>query len=119
MERVKKGEKYWFIYYSTGYGDNGISVEWDYETSQWIDNMKWAEGNYFHTKEDAESMARKLRAALNGADVIEWPSEEDKFDSIDRIYQQKGYAEGEYCHEQSFSWGFQEGVDWLKSKITK
>lgn len=27
------------------------------------------------------------------------------------------YSTGEYCHEQSFKWGFQEGVDWHKSRL--
>lgn len=25
------------------------------------------------------------------------------------------YSTGEYCHEQSFLWGFQEGVDYMES----
>ena len=27
------------------------------------------------------------------------------------------YSTGEYCHEQSFKWGFQEGIDWLKGRL--
>ena len=27
----------------------------------------------------------------------------------------KNYSTGEYCHEQSFLWGFQEGVDYMES----
>ena len=28
----------------------------------------------------------------------------------------KNYSTGEYCHEQSFLWGFQEGVEFMKSE---
>lgn len=28
----------------------------------------------------------------------------------DKVYQ-KDYSTGEYCHEQSFKWGFQEGYE--------
>ena len=27
------------------------------------------------------------------------------------------YSHGEYCHEQSFKWGFQEGVDYCEFEI--
>ena len=70
------------------------------------------------TKE-AESMARKLRAVLKGADVIEIPPYEKEVIASEEIYRQKDYDKGDYCHEQSFLWGFQKGVDWLKSKIVK
>lgn len=44
---------------------------------------------------------------------IEWVNTID--DACDKRYSEE-YAEGEYCHEQSFKWGFQEGVDWLEKK---
>lgn len=28
----------------------------------------------------------------------------------------KNYSTGEYCHEQSFLWGFQEGVEYMESE---
>lgn len=31
-------------------------------------------------------------------------------DKSDEVYQ-KDYSTGEYCHEQSFKWGFQEGYE--------
>lgn len=68
-ERVSKGEKYWYISLVTGYGKNGISVDWDYDEYSMLENLKYAEGNYFVTQEEAESTARKLRAVLNGAAV--------------------------------------------------
>lgn len=45
---------------------------------------------------------------------IEWVNTID--DACDKRYSEE-YAEGEYCHEQSFKWGFQEGVDWLEKQV--
>ena len=42
---------------------------------------------------------------------LEWVNTID--DACDKRYSEE-YAHGEYCHEQSFKWGFQEGVDWLE-----
>ena len=42
---------------------------------------------------------------------IEWDNTID--DACNHRYAEE-YAHGEYCHEQSFKWGFQEGVDWLE-----
>lgn len=36
-------------------------------------------------------------------------------DACDKRYSEE-YANGEYCHEQSFKWGFQEGVEWLEKQ---
>ena len=36
-------------------------------------------------------------------------------DACDKRYSEE-YARGEYCHEQSFKWGFQEGVEWLEKQ---
>ena len=38
---------------------------------------------------------------------------EKAFYAADETYHNGIYDTGEYCHEQSFKWGFQEGVDWL------
>lgn len=47
---------------------------------------------------------------------IEWVNTID--DACDKRYSEE-YAHGEYCHEQSFKWGFQEGVDWLEKQGKK
>ena len=47
---------------------------------------------------------------------LEWVNTID--DACDKQYS-KEYANGEYCHEQSFKWGFQEGVDWLEKQDEK
>ena len=44
---------------------------------------------------------------------IEWVNIID--DACYKRYSEE-YAHGEYCHEQSFKWGFQEGVDWLEKQ---
>lgn len=44
---------------------------------------------------------------------IEWEDTID--DACDKIYS-TDYNHGEYCHEQSFKWGFQEGVEWLEKQ---
>ena len=44
---------------------------------------------------------------------LEWVNTID--DACDKRYSEE-YAHGEYCHEQSFKWGFQEGVDWLEKQ---
>jgi ribosome assembly protein YihI (activator of Der GTPase) len=36
-------------------------------------------------------------------------------DACNKRYSEE-YSKGEYCHEQSFKWGFQEGVDWLEKQ---
>lgn len=44
---------------------------------------------------------------------LEWLNTID--DACDKRYAEE-YAHGEYCHEQSFKWGFQEGIDWLEKQ---
>lgn len=44
---------------------------------------------------------------------LEWVNTID--DACDKRYSEE-YAQGEYCHKQSFKWGFQEGVDWLEKQ---
>lgn len=75
-----------------------------------LDAYRFAYGNYFNTEEEAESMAEKISKVLNGADVIEMPSEEEiKQASYDCT---NGYDDDQIP-------GFKEGVEWLKSKIVK
>lgn len=38
---------------------------------------------------------------------------EAMYDESERIYNEE-YSTGEFCHEQSFKWGFQEGFDFAK-----
>ena len=73
--RVPKGEKYWYIASSFFAGDFYVTYGVDFYED--IQDGRFALGNYFHTKEEAEAMARKLRAVLNGAEVIEKPVEKE------------------------------------------
>ena len=38
---------------------------------------------------------------------------EAMYNESERIYNEE-YLTGEYCHEQSFKWGFQEGFEYAK-----
>lgn len=31
----------------------------------------------------------------------------------------KNYSKGEYCHQQSFAWGFQEGCEFTEKEVEK
>ena len=41
---------------------------------------------------------------------------ETMYNESERIYNEE-YSTGEYCHEQSFKWGFQEGFDFAMKLI--
>ena len=41
---------------------------------------------------------------------------ETMYNESERIYNEE-YSTGEYCHEQSFKWGFQEGFDFAMRLI--
>lgn len=115
--RVKKGKKYWYVSFFSIYGENGICADWDYENFATPDNTKWAEGNYFHTQEEAELMAKKIRKVLNGADVIEMPSEEETTKHVHRVLIEDYLS----CDRgrATFSEGCIKCYEWLKSKIVK
>ena len=49
----------------------------------------------------------QIRTGIEWVDVID--------DACDKRHSEE-YAEGEYCHEQSFKLGFQEGVAWLENQ---
>ncbi len=97
-QRVPKGEMYFYI-------NEGCHVSDWKDTGGSFSAMRLLLGNYFHTKEEAESMARKLRAVLKGADVIEMPSEEEI----------RKYTDN-YTRYPVTS---RKAIDWLKSKIVK
>lgn len=41
---------------------------------------------------------------------------ETMYNESERIYNEE-YSTGEYCHEQSFKWGFQEGFQFSNKKM--
>lgn len=82
MERVKKGEIYWYITVT-------LNVWSRCEDRDTFSEELVKTNNYFYTKEEAEAMANKLRAVFKGAEVFEMPSEEDMFNEefkTKRIY---------------------------------
>lgn len=88
------------------------------------DNVRFDIGNYFIVKEEALSMARKLRAVLAGADVIEMPSEvEMSQQAVDIAWKRQDdyyYKNGEsvFCYGECYD-SASDMYYWLKSKIIK
>lgn len=116
MERVKKGE----IYYYVG---NSLSITPCVDTGDIPDDCRFDCGNYFHPKEQAEAMARKLRAVINGAEAIEMPSEEEIQNKAsemcciwgcDRSCEDKHFCGLAFPRERSIKM-----AEWIKSKIVK
>lgn len=66
---MPKGKYYWWIRIY-----EGIDVCADMDWRRKFSTKNYSDGNYFYTKEEAESIANKLRAVLKGADVIEMPN---------------------------------------------
>lgn len=111
MKRVKKGEKYWFIY-------DRFEVSFSIEDNSPISNKHFETNNYFHTKEEAEAMAKKIRKVLNGAEVIKMPSEEDVYNKefkTNPYFFGKDGADVVCAHQE----GFNHCFEWFKSKIVK
>lgn len=123
MERVENVGKYYFI-------NNLFEVESDYDCRFDTDNIRFDTDNYFTIEEQAEDMARKIRAVLKGADVIEMPSEDEilkaarertERHSIAEVELHKGLGKlyGYSRIENAETVSFKAGVEYLKSKIIK
>lgn len=119
--RVSKGEKYWYIVSDFFAGDFYTTRGVDFYED--IQDGRFAMGNYFRTKEEAESMAKKLRAVLNGAEVIEMPSEYDIDDVANNLDSEPCclHEIKEECITKNHAYmaGFLYGVKWIISKIVK
>lgn len=111
MERVKKGEKYWSLVYTSRDGFVALCYA---DTDIEGDILDFERGNYFADRESAEKMARKLSAVLKGADVIEMPSEEE----IRKHYAEMMINNPDY-HLRTSADVHINVVDWFKSKIVK
>lgn len=120
-KRAKKGDRYWFIFCTKG---SGFVVNCKIEEGSSDDNVRFDIGNYFIVKEEALSMARKLRAVLAGADVIEMPSEvEMSQQAVDIAWKRQDdyyYKNGEsvFCYGECYD-SASDMYYWLKSKIIK
>lgn len=79
--RARFGEKYWYVVEYAGDFTTASAIDY-YEH---YDDDLFESGNYFLTEEEAESMARKLRAVLAGAEVIKMPSGEEIKERLDMI----------------------------------
>lgn len=100
--RVPYGESYWWI--NSVYA---VCEDKDWNTS--TVKASYKAGNYYKTKEEAEAMARKLRAVLKGAEVIEMPSEEE----LKEIPIKK--VEGDAYIDAYFT-GVMDILDWIKHR---
>lgn len=117
MERVKKGEKYWYIY-------DRFETSFSIEDNSPISNKHFETKNYFTTKEQAEAMAAKIRAVLKGADVIEMPSEEEIEDAMKESITESILSVAPYGGFTSratdlLECAWMKSIEWLKSKIVK
>ena len=109
--RVPEGEKYWYILLTY----EGVEVNYKSESLSCFDKERFHNDNYFATKESAETTARKLRAVLKGADVIEMPSEEEiEKEAVSIAMNICGDDYWRDCEE-----AVHKATDWLKSKIVK
>lgn len=113
MKRVKEGEKYWYI----GWQTHGYYIGHTIDIRSIWDDKKAGFHNYFHTREEAESMVRKLRAVLKGADVIKMPSKNEVDDIVWDHAHKGGYAH-DRCYP-IFRDGWETCYEWLKGKIIK
>lgn len=108
-KRFEKGEDYYFI-------DMTMQINCGCELRSGFESELFNVGNYFATKEEAEACAKKLRAVLAGADVIQLPSEgEINQASVWNAYDHDGGLNYIDCEAERFV----DGVKWLTSKIIK
>jgi GNAT superfamily N-acetyltransferase len=63
--------------------------------------------------EEGNQVWLEKQSTLQVRTGLEWINTVD--DACDKRYSEE-YAHGEYCHEQSFKWGFQEGVEWFEEQ---
>lgn len=113
MERVKKGKTYWWIRIY-----DGIEVCADMDWRKDFSTKNFNDGNYFHTREEAETTAEKIRNVLKGAIVIDkLPSEEEIKMHFHRVLIEDYLS----CDRKkaTFSEGCMKCYEWLKSKIVK
>lgn len=117
--RVPKGERYYLIVQERS--EFTIRVYFD-EYDDWND-ADYENGNYFYTKEEAEAIANKFRAVLNGADVIEKPSTWEIDDMANNLDSEPCclHEIKEECITKNHAYmaGFLYGVKWIISKIVK
>jgi hypothetical protein len=75
-----------------------------------ISALKWANHKGVYDKHIAWLESQGTPQVRTG---LEWGNTIDA--ACNKRYLED-YSDGEYCHEQSFKWGFQEGVEWFKKQ---
>ena len=96
-----------------------------------IAHIKWCEDSGYCAKEEmtrwitwlekqGEQESRRITSAETKEALYDKPdnhtySFEDMYEASKQCYDSK-YNKDEYCHEQSFKWGFQEGAEWREEK---
>lgn len=116
MERLNKGEKYWFI--------SGLfTVEARCEAHSIMDAELLKVNNYFpaseYTPKMVDEIAKKLRAVLNGADVIDMPSEEECETFAVELAREEAFVCETFSTRADWRMSSRMTVDWLKTKIVK
>lgn len=111
-KRVEFGEDYYFI-------DTTTQICCGCEFNLGIESKLFDAGNYFTTKGEAEACVRKLRAVLNGADVIVMPSGTEIVDAAEEHIEACDEDGCPYADVEDAKTAFGNGVAWLKSKIIK
>lgn len=102
MERVENADKCYFV---DSFGNVSCILSSNYLYDKLI-----SANNCFNSEEEAEAMAKKLRAVLKGADVIEMPSEEELEKKMPEFFNPKN-------EEERVGWI--KCYHWLKSKIVE
>ena len=110
--RLPYGKEYYYVYMCHGCRP---AVSSKYEKHMGEDSANFRCGNYFLNRKEAWALANKLRAVLNGAEVIEMPSEVEMQTRRPEI-DVEGMNGVEYS---CFLSGFTYGYRWLESKIVK
>lgn len=105
-KRVEKGEKYWCV------GEDMNPLEAVCGENWALDVLRFKAGNCYTDYHECYVMCEKLRAVLNGADVIEMPPKCE-------IVKMANEWEINTTYASADSGSFIEGVEWLKSKIFK
>lgn len=113
-KRVPKGEKYWRIKFDEYFGDI-ISVEARTEYGYKCNDADFNSFNYFYTERKAKRMAKKIRAVIKGATVIEMPDEEE----IKRLYPVFVDNDEDAEFHEGMRVGISNTIDCFKDKIVK
>ena len=109
-KRVSDGKFYYYITLK----DSGFRVSNSRDDCYPEDSDRNFLGNYYYTEEEAEAIAKRLKAVLNGADVIQMPSEFEMGQQAMDIAEKRQDVHYGDCYDSA-----SDMYDWIKSKIIK